>query len=297
MDRDTLGTLLVLSSAAAFGTLGVLGEVAFREGLSVPSALALRFAVGTAVVWTALLVARARPGAGTSPPTFTLSPRETAVALALGAVGYAGVSYGFFVGVERMSAGLAAVILYTYPLFVVALASVFLDEQVGVRTVAAAGLSLAGVVLISWTGAAAFDPVGAAATLGAAGLYAAYIVVSRATLETTDERVLTAYVAPAAAASLAVVAVATDAVTVPTTAVGWGVVVALGVVATAFAVFAFFAGLTRVGAGRAGVLSTAEPTVAVALGAVFLSEPVTPAMLLGGVLVVGGVVLVQTTAE
>lgn len=297
MDRDTLGTLLVLSSAAAFGTLGVLGEVAFREGLSVPSALALRFAVGTLVVWAGLLVTRARRGVGTATPTLALPPRETAVAVALGAVGYAGVSYGFFVGVERMSAGLAAVILYTYPLFVVALASVFLDESVGLRTVAAAGLSLAGVVLISWTGAAAFDPVGAAATLGAAGLYAAYIVVSRATLETTDERVLTAYVAPAAALSLAAVAVATDAVTVPTTAAGWGTVVALGVLATAFAIFAFFAGLRRVGAGRAGVLSTAEPTVAVALGAVFLSEPVTPAMLLGGLLVVGGVVLVQTTAD
>ncbi|MFC7098028.1 DMT family transporter [Halobaculum marinum] len=295
MDRDTVGTLLVLSSAAAFGTLGVLGEVAFREGLTVPSALALRFAVGTAVVWAGLLVGRAV--GGDAAPDLALPRRETLTAVALGAVGYAGVSYGFFVGVQRMSAGLAAVILYTYPLFVVALASAFLDESVGVRTVAAAGLSLAGVVLISWTGAAAFDTVGALATLGAAAMYAAYIVVSRATLETADERVLTAYVAPAAAVSLAVVALVTDAVTVPTTAAGWGAVVALGVLATAFAIFAFFAGLARVGAGRAGVLSTAEPTVAVALGAVVLSEPVTPTMVAGGVLVVVGVVLVQTTAE
>ncbi|WP_284012051.1 DMT family transporter [Halobaculum litoreum] len=295
MDRDTLGTLLVLSSAAAFGTLGVLGEVAFREGLSVPSALALRFAVGTAVVWAGLAVVR-RLGDGAG-PALGLPPRETLTAVALGAVGYAGVSYGFFVGVQRMTAGLAAVLLYTYPLFVVALAARVLDERVGVRTVAAACLSLSGVALISWTGGAAFDPVGAAATVAAAALYAVYIVVSRATLESTDERVLTAYVAPAAAVSLALVAVATDAVTVPTTAVGWGAVVALGVVATAFAILAFFAGLARVGAGRAGVLSTAEPTVAVALGAAFLGEPVTPAMLLGGVLVVVGVTLVQTVEE
>jgi drug/metabolite transporter (DMT)-like permease len=293
MDSDTTGSLLVLASAAAFGTLGVLGEVAFRAGLSVPSALALRFAVGSLVVWAGLLAHRVLTD-GPHPP-LGLPPRETATAVALGAVGYAGVSYGFFVGVKRMTAGLAAVILYTYPLFVVALASTFLDERVGVRTVVAAGLTLTGVVLISWTGMAAFDPVGAAATVGAAALYAAYIVVSRAALESTDERVLTAYVAPAAAASLALVAVATDAATLPATATGWGVVGALGVVATAFAIFAFFAGLRRVGAGRAGVLSTAEPTVAVALGVAVLGEPVAPAMLAGAVLVVGGVVLVQTT--
>lgn len=292
MDSDTTGSLLVLASAAAFGTLGVLGKAAFRAGLSVPSALALRFAVGSVVVWVGLLAHRVLTDG--PHPAFGLPPRETATAVALGAVGYAGVSYGFFVGVERMTAGLAAVILYTYPLFVVALASTFLDERVGVRTVVAGGLTLTGVVLISRTGTAAFDPIGAAATVGAAALYATYIVVSRAALESTDERVLTAYVAPAAAASLALVAVATDAATLPATATGWGVVGALGVVATAFAIFAFFAGLRRVGAGRAGVLSTAEPTVAVALGAAVLGEPVTPAMLAGGALVVVGVVLVQT---
>ncbi|MFC6787557.1 DMT family transporter [Halobaculum halobium] len=294
MDRDTTGSLLVLASAAAFGTLGVLGEAAFRAGLSVPSALALRFAVGSVVVWVGVLGYRALTGGG---PALGLPTRETLTAVALGAVGYAGVSYGFFVGVERMSAGLAAVLLYTYPLFVVALAATFLDERVGIRTAVAAGLTLSGVALISWTGASAFDPVGAVATVAAAGLYAAYIVVSRVTLESADERVLTAYVAPAAAVSLAIVAALTDAVTLPTTAAGWGAVVALGVVATAFAMFAFFAGLARVGAGRAGVLSTAEPTVAVALGAAFLGESVTPAMLAGGALVVVGVVVVQTADE
>ncbi|WP_277553679.1 DMT family transporter [Halobaculum limi] len=293
MDRDTTGSLLVLSAAAAFGTLGVLGEVAFRAGLSVPSVLTLRFVVGTAVVWTGLLAARTlRPA---TLPSLRLPAREALVAIALGAVGYAGLSVGFFVGVQRMSAGLAAVIFYTYPLFVVALASAFLDETVGVRTVAAAAVSLAGVALISLTGAAAFDLVGAVATLGAAALYGVYIVVSRATLQTVDVRVLTAYVTPAAAISLAGIAAVTETVTIPTTAVGWGSVVALGVVATAFAIFAFFAGLTRVGAGRAGVLSTLEPTVAVVLGVVFLGEPVTATMLVGGVLVVVGVTLVQTS--
>ena len=295
MDRRTVGTLFVLCSGVCFGTLGVLGETAFRAGLSVPSALALRFGVGTVVVWGGLLAVRAlRPG---SHPPVRLPVREAAVAVGLGAVGYTGLSLGYFVGVERMSAGLAAVLLYTYPLFVVALAAAFLDEPVGPRTLAAAALTLAGVALVSGTGTAAFDPMGAAATVGAALCYAVYIVVGRVALDSTDERTLTAYVVPAAAASLALVGWTTDSLSLPTTPAGWSAVAGLGVVATGVAMFAFFAGLKRVGASRAGVLSTVEPATAVALGALFLDERVTPAVVAGGALILVGVVTVQTAAD
>ncbi|WP_313691490.1 DMT family transporter [Halorarum halobium] len=295
LDSRTVGTLFVLLSAACFGTLGVLGELAFRAGLSVPAALTLRFLVGGAVVWAGLGVHRLL--VPDTSPVLRLPTRDAAVAVALGAVGYAGVSYGFFVGVERTSAGLAAVLLYTYPLFVVALAATVLDERVGGRTVAAAVLTLAGVGLVSWTGAATFDAVGAAATLAAAVLYAGYITTSRVALRTADERVLTAYVAPAAAASMGLVGAATGSLSLPTTRVGWAVILALGTVATALAIFAFFAGLKRVGASRAGVISTVEPAVAVVLGAAFLDEAVTPVMLVGAGLILSGVVLIQTARE
>lgn len=293
-DRRTVGSLFVLCSAVCFGSLGVLGEVAFSAGLSVTATLALRFAVGTGVVWGGLLVVRA---ATASAPPLRLPAREAGVALALGGVGYAGLSLGYFVGVERMSAGLAAVLLYTYPLFVVALAAVLLDERVGPRTVAAAVATLAGVTLVSWTGTAAFDPVGAAATVGGAACYAVYIVAGRAVLDAVDERTLTAYVVPATAVSLAAVGWATGSLALPATTAGWGAVVALGVVATGVAMFAFFAGLKRVGASRTGVLSTVEPATAVALGAAFLDERVTPAVLVGGALILAGVVVVRTAGE
>lgn len=109
LDSRTVGTLFVLVSAVCFATLGVLGELAFRAGLSVPAALALRFLVGGTVVWAALGAHRLL----TSPPhpRLRLPTRDGVVAVALGAVGYAGVSYGFFVGVERTSVGFAAVLL------------------------------------------------------------------------------------------------------------------------------------------------------------------------------------------
>ncbi|QLG63523.1 DMT family transporter [Halorarum salinum] len=295
LEERTVGTLFVLLSAVCFATLGILGEFAFRAGLSVPAALTLRFLVGGLVVWLGLAAHRLL--ASPPHPRLRLPTRDGLVAAALGALGYAGVSYGFFVGVERTSAGLAAVLLYTYPLFVVALAATALDERVGGRTVLAAVLTIAGVALVSWTGTAAFDPLGAAATLAAAVLYACYITASRVALRTADERVLTAYVAPAAAVSTGLAGAFTGTLSLPTTRFGWAVVLGLGTVSTALAIFAFFAGLKRVGASRAGVVSTVEPAVVLALGAAFLGETVTPAMLAGAGLILSGVVLVQTARE
>ena len=55
----------------------------------------------------------------------------------------------------------------------------------------------------------------------------------------------------------------------------------------------FFAGLRRVGASEAAILSTFEPVVTVALAYAVLGERLAPAQLLGGGLVLAAVVLLQ----
>jgi drug/metabolite transporter (DMT)-like permease len=68
-------------------------------------------------------------------------------------------------------------------------------------------------------------------------------------------------------------------------------VVTLAVVCTAVSFLAFFALVVEVGAPRATVVTYVNPAVAVAAGTIFLSETLTPAMLLGFPLVIVGSVL------
>ena len=68
-------------------------------------------------------------------------------------------------------------------------------------------------------------------------------------------------------------------------------VVTLAVVCTAMSFLAFFALVVEVGAPRATVVTYVNPAVAVIAGTVFLSEALTPAMLLGFPLVIVGSVL------
>ncbi|WP_255170038.1 DMT family transporter [Natrononativus amylolyticus] len=284
MDEEAVGVALVLVSAASFGTLGIFGVLAAAEGLSIPTVLTLRFAIAAVVLW-GLLWLRGR--------LRFLGGRDLLTALGLGALGYATMSGLYFLGLEYLTAGLVAIVLYTYPAFVVCFVAVTAPDRVTRGLLLALALSIGGVALITGADPTGADPRGVAIVLGSALAYATYIVVSQRALATVDSVTLSAFVLPAAAASFVVLGLATDSLAAPTSAAGWGIALGLGVIATAIPVLAFFAGLSRVGAGRASILSTVEPAVTVALGALVLAEPVTAVTLAGGALVVAGVVLIH----
>ena len=283
MDDSRLGALFVLCSGAGFGTLGGLGVVAGETGLSIPTVLFFRFSLATVLVWGVL---------GARGELRLLAGRNLLVGLALGAFGYAAMSGLYFVGLEFMTAGMVGIVLYTYPVFVLVLAAAFLDEPIDRQRIAALLVTLGGIALITGADPAAADPRGVGIVLVAAVVYATYITVSRTTLTDVSAPTLTAHVLPAAALTFLAIGLATNSLSIPSTAVGWGAVVGIAVVATAIPIFAFFAGLSRIGAGPASILSAVEPAVTVALGAVFLDEPVSVIVLVGGGLVLVGVVLV-----
>ncbi|ELY40672.1 DMT family transporter [Natronorubrum sulfidifaciens] len=284
MDDETIGIVFVLISAVGFGTLGIFGVLAAEEGLSIPAVLALRFSIATVVVWTILRIrGRFR----------LLTGRTLAIALALGGIGYATQSGLYFFGLEFMTAGMVAIVLYTYPAFVVCIVAITNPERVTRHLLIALSLSVAGVALITGADPAGVDPRGIAIVLGAALAYSLYIVVSQQALVTVDAELLTAFVLPAAAVTFVVFGAGTDTLTMPATVTAWGVTVAIAVVATVIPVLTFFAGIAKIGASRASVISTAEPAVTVALGALLLGEPVTIVTVVGGTLVITGVILIQ----
>jgi drug/metabolite transporter (DMT)-like permease len=77
----------------------------------------------------------------------------------------------------------------------------------------------------------------------------------------------------------------------------WPGLIGVGVVSTAIAVQTFYAGVRRVGAARAALLSTVEPIYTITLATLLLGERLTAIQLLGGLLVIAAVVLVQLARE
>jgi drug/metabolite transporter (DMT)-like permease len=159
------------------------------------------------------------------------------------------------------------------------LASVFLGERLDAARVAA--LAVASVGLALTIGGGTGTPLGIALALGAALIYAVYIVVGTRLLRDLDALAASSLICAAAAASFAVLA------TVNAAAGGWLPVVGLALVSTALAIAAFFAGLRRLGATLTSVISTLEPVVSVVLAASVLGERIGALQALGGAIVVG----------
>ncbi|WP_049970829.1 DMT family transporter [Haladaptatus cibarius] len=281
---DRVGVLLVVVSAVGFGTLGIFGKLAADAGLSIPTVLFFRFLLATVLVWMGL-AARGR--------LHRFSGRNLAIGLGLGAFGYALMSGLYFWGLSFMTAGLVGILLYTYPVFVVVLSALVLDERVTSKTAFALVLALSGVALITGGNPAGADPRGIVIVLVGAVVYAGYITVGRVALDSVPADQLTAHVLPAAACAYLFFGSVTGKLSVPGAISEWAIVVAIAVIATAIPIFTFFAGIDRIGASRASIVSTVEPVVTLLLGAAILAEPITAVTVGGGGLVLIGVLLVQ----
>jgi drug/metabolite transporter (DMT)-like permease len=283
------GTLMCLGSGAAFGAMAVFGKLAYGEGATVGTLLAVRFALAAALFWALVLLG----GAGRE--VRALARRDVALGLGLGACGYALQSGCYFAALERIDASLLSLLLYTFPAMVAAAAIALGRERLDRRRLTALALALGGLVLVvAGAGTGALDPLGAALAMAAAVVYSTYILVSDGVVGRMRPQVLSALVCTGAAASLTIGSALIGQLRPgEVTVTGWGWLACLTVVSTVGAISLFFAGLRRVGPTTASILATVEPLVTVLLAFLVFAERLGAVQLMGGALVLCAVVVLN----
>lgn len=277
--------LLAVVSATSFGVMPVLTKLVYDAGADVFGVLSVRFSLA-AVVLLALAGLR-----GEAMPR----GRQLVALLLLGGVGYVLESLAYFLALERISAGLTALLLYLYPALVVLLAAVLLRHRP--RPVAV------GCVVVATVGTAlTIGPVAGGQTsgvllgLGAAASYALYIVLSSSATHGLGPFATAGTVMGACAVVYDVLALTLGA-DLPRGGRGWAALVAVALVGTVVAVSAFFAALALLGPSDTAVISTVEPVVSVAAAFVVLDERLRPLQLAGGVLVLLAVLVLARSGE
>jgi drug/metabolite transporter (DMT)-like permease len=284
------GTLLCVASAAGFGAMAVFGKLAYDNGVTVGTLLAARFVLAAALFWALVLAD------GTVRELRSLSGRDIAIALALGACGYAAQAGCFFAALDRIDASLLSLLLYSFPAMVAVSAIVLGRERADGRRLGALALASGGLVLVLASAkAGALDPVGTALGFVAALVYTTYILVSEGIAGRIRPTLLSALVCTGAAVSLTIGSAAVgDLHPGEVTVAGWGWLTGIAVVSTVGAVSLFFAGLKRVGPTTASILSTVEPVVTVVLAFLVFGELLGMVQLLGGALVIAAVLILAS---
>ena len=276
---DARGIALVALSAVSYGFMPLFAKVAYAAGASTHTLLFLRFCAATAFMFI-LMRARGQrlPGA-----------REAVCYLLIGSVIYAGQSLAYFLALDHAPAGVVALLLYTYPIIVVAASALVLRERIGRRQLIALALAVVGTFAVVG-GELGGSPLGIVLALTSAAIYASYVLVSA--------RVVRAGAGVRSSALIMAGATLTYGCMnlvfgfqPPQGASGWIAVALLALVSTVIAFWSFLTGLERTGPATAALVSTLEPVVVVVTSALFVAEPLTPAVVLGGLLVVAALVV------
>lgn len=280
-DGAATGVALVVAGAAFFGTLGIFGELAREVGLSTATLLGARFLAATAILW-GVLALRGR--------TVRLDGRTVAVELGLGVV-YGIMSLAYFESLAWLSAGVATLLLFTYPAQVTLVSALTLDERITVPKLLALVAALGGVALVAGGGDVALGLPGLVLVGVASLAYTVYSTASRVVVDTVSPAVHVAYVFLGVTAAVLLYGRWIGTLSTPTTPAHWGLIAGITVLGTLLPMVLFAAGLARIPASTASIVSTSEPLTTVALGVVLLGEPFTPAVAVGGVAILGSVLL------
>jgi drug/metabolite transporter (DMT)-like permease len=275
---------MVVVSAASFAANSILAKLAYAAGFHVFQLLAVRFVLGAVGMWGIALLL------GQNPLRF--ERRRLMQLFALGLFVYTAQSTAYFVALQTLPASLCVLIVYIYPSLTVVAAWLFFGRAITRWHVAALVSSFLGIALL--LGGARFTLAWALIfAVAAPVIYTAYILLGEKVMAGMPAAGASAVIFTGAALAFCVLATFTSEAALPNGARGWAVALAIAVIPTMVAISLLMAGLPRVGASRAALLSTIEPVVTVLLAAVILGERLSAVQAFGGVLVVLAVVVVQ----
>lgn len=285
----TLAALVrVVAAALCWGLNAVFAKAAFERG--VPPARLAEARVAVALLALAPLLAWRQPA-------LLRAPRSSLPVLAAFGACVAAVNFAYYVAIDHLPVGVAISLQYTAPVLLLGFTALVTGRPPGRLAWVAGALTLGGAVLVSRAleGLDGVDPVGLAAGLASAVLFAAYLLLA--------ERGGQLGVPPATVLLWGfVAAVALWTVVSPwwSWPVGrladWRVLAAVlgvGLVGTLLPFFLAVDAVRHIPAATAGIAATSEPVFAAALAWLLLGQHLTAAQLAGGLLVVAGVVLAQ----
>ena len=283
------GVLAVVAAASIWATLGLFAKILYAQGVSFESLVAVRASVGWVAVMTFVL-------ATGKAKSLRVARRDLAFLAPLGFVGIGLFYLLYFYTVRESTVGTAAILLYSSPAFVVVLARLFLKERLNAAKVLALFLTAGGVLLVA--GAYVPSNLEVTPTVLLTGLlsgltYGLYSIFGRPVTGHLRPSIILSYALLFGSLLLVVAALPTLHTLSGLPASSYALLFMLAVVHTTlgFALYTF--GLGRLGAGRAAIVATAEPVVAVVLGTALLGESLTVLKVVGALLVISGALLAQ----
>jgi len=294
--------LLAIGSAVLFAVNGNVSKVALLNGVSSLELVSVRSA-GTALILLGIT-------ALTNPADLRVGGRELSFLALYGVTGIAMVQWLYFVAIQRMPVGIALLFEYTAPLMVALWVRFVQKQPVRSRLWLGLALALGGLALVAqfWKGMT-LDPIGLMSAVGAGAALACYYLMGEHGQRDRDpislmgfsfgfSAVLWAIVSPWWTFPLARLVHTVDLPgALPGRAPLWLMVTWIIVLGTVAPFLLVLLAVGRLGPARVGLIGMLEPVGAGVIAWVLLGESLSPAQVVGSLIVLMGIVLAETARQ
>lgn len=284
--KETYGYFLIVAASLIWGTMGILGKLVFQYGVHPVTLAALRLLISSLTILLPMILFRRA--------SFKIRKKDLLPFLAFGIFAIAFQRVAYFYAVDLTTATIAAILFYTYPVFVTIYAVSVLKEKVTFSTVVAAIITFLGVALVvkiyetAWLNASFFGIIFGMLT---SVLFAFYFLAVKKMRNHYTNWTLMFYGDGIGAVVLSPAILSTFSEILVFPQQLWLLILTIAWFPSLLAYFIYSFALKHVESSKGSILSALEPLSAAIFSATILGENFEPLQIVGVALALTGVIV------
>lgn len=284
MDPKIKGGIYGCIAAISYGLNPLCAKILYADGVNTYSVLFYRF-LFCALILGAMMAVRRQP--------FAITLRQAGTLALLGAI-FALSSVTYFVSFHYMDGGVAATLVFAYPVLTAVIMAIFFRERLAWPALTAIVLTVGGIALLyKGDNNQPINAVGFTSVMVSALAYAVYIVVINRARFVMSSVKLTFYAMLICLVCIAAYALATgESIILLRTPREWTFAVLLGLVPTVISLVYMAMAIRLIGSTPTAIMGALEPVTAVVIGAIVFGEVLTLRLGFGILLILVAVTLV-----
>lgn len=286
--NKTKGAIYGCISAVSYGLNPLCAKALYAEGVNTNTVLFYRFAFGVAILGLMMLASR---------QSFRLTRREGLVLTLLGAL-FAFSSITYFISFHYLSAGVAATLVFAYPVMVAIIMALFFRERLGWPSLLAIALTVGGIALLyQGDDGKPISLPGFVIVMVSALAYALYIVVVNRSKIVMSSVKLTFYAMLVCLLCIALFSlIDRQPLTLLQSPTEWIYAALLGLVPTVVSLVYMAKAIHLIGSTPTAIMGALEPVTAVVAGMLMFGEVLTLRLSFGIALILLAVMFVITSS-
>ena len=274
MNSKLLGFGLIIISALSFGFMPIFADFSYQHKLEAKTILLFRFVIAAILLniylwWRGFCYPRGK---------------ALVILIFMGAILYSSQAFFYFSAIKLIGSSLTSILFYSYPNIVLLFSIVLFRTKIQRIDIIALVLATIGAIMIIGLKFHNIDMLGVSFGLGAAIVYALYILVGSKVAQSIDPLIASTVII-SSAASIYLIYGVFDQIRVPKEPESWISILAISLISTIVAISAFFYGLKIIGPVKASMISILELIITLIFSFLLIGEQIGMTQIIGSFLI------------